>query len=446
MAAAQWVRRTMATRIDVSPDQLASPLRNEADLDPLLDRIGEASYVLIGEASHGTHEFYAWRAALTRRLIEERGFDLVAVEGDWPDCHAVSCCVTGAPSAPDDPLEVLRAFDRWPTWMWANQEVLDFTRWLREHNMSRPEGERVGFYGLDVYSLWESLQAVLHYLREHEPGHADAAMEACRCFEPYAEDPQAYARATRLVPTSCELEVIRLLSDLLNRDTGPADGRDAQFAAEQNARAAVGAEAYYRAMVSGGPGSWNIRDTHMVDTLDRLVEHHARSRPKPVRAVVWEHNTHIGDARFTDMTDAGLVNVGQLVRERHGEDDVALVGFGSHHGTVIAADEWGAPTRRMDVPPARSGSTEQRLHEELSEGAALFVFPEQPSGWLADKRGHRAIGVVYHPDAERWGNYVPTVIGRRYDALLWFDESSALEPLHGVRAHDGEQETWPYGG
>ena len=436
----------MATRIDVSPNRLAAPLREPADLDPLMERIGEAPYVLIGEASHGTHEFYAWRAILTRRLVEEKGFDLVAVEGDWPDCHAVSCCVTGAPSAPADPLEVLRGFDRWPTWMWANQEVLDFTRWLRAHNLTRPEDQRVGFYGLDVYSLWESLQALLHYLREHQPDQVAAAMEAWRCFEPYAEDPQAYARATRLVPTSCELEVVSLLSDLLGRDTGPSDGRDAQFAAEQNARAAVGAEAYYRAMVRGGPDSWNIRDTHMADTLDRLVEHHERTRGRPARAVVWEHNTHIGDARFTDMADAGLVNVGQLVRERHGEENTVLVGFGSHHGTVVAADEWGAPARRMTVPPARGGSTEDRLHETLDADTALFVFPERQSGWLADERGHRAIGVVYHPDAERWGNYVPTQIGRRYDALLWFDESRALEPLHGVRALAGEQETWPYGG
>jgi erythromycin esterase len=180
----------MRSATDLEPDRLALPLRDDRDLDPLLDRIGDARFVLVGEASHGTHEFYDWRARLTRRLVAERGFDLVAVEGDWPDCYAISRCVTGDPEAPADPLEVLQRFERWPTWMWANQEVLDFTRWLRTHNSARPADERVGFYGLDVYSLWESLRAVIGYLREHEPDHVAGALEAWRCFEPYAEDPR----------------------------------------------------------------------------------------------------------------------------------------------------------------------------------------------------------------------------------------------------------------
>jgi erythromycin esterase len=437
----------MRSATDLEPDRLALPLRDDHDLDPLLDRIGDARFVLVGEASHGTHEFYEWRARLTRRLVAELGFDLVAVEGDWPDCYEISRCVTGDPEAPADPLEVLQRFERWPTWMWANQEVLDFTRWLRTHNSARPTDERVGFYGLDVYSLWESLRAVIGYLREHEPDQVASALEAWRCFEPYAEDPQAYARATRLVPTGCELEVVTLLTDLLTRaSTGPEGGRDTQFAAEQNARAAVGAEAYYRAMVRGGPESWNVRDTHMADTLDELVRHHEASRSRPAKAVVWEHNTHVGDARFTDMSDAGMVNVGQLVRERRGEDDTVLVGFAGHRGSVVAGDEWGRPARRMTVPPARAGSTEAMLHEQVPGERALFVFPDEQAGWLAEERAHRAIGVVYSSTAERWGNYVPTVIGRRYDALLWFDESRALEPLGGVRSRGEEMETWPYGG
>jgi erythromycin esterase-like protein len=341
-----------AAPTETEPQELAAPLRAPGDLDPLIDRIGEARVVCIGEASHGTHEYYEWRAQLTRRLIEERAFDLVAVEGDWPDCHAVHCCVTGSESAPEDPLEVLTGFDRWPTWMWANQEVVDFTRWLRKHNLTRGQDERVGFYGLDVYSLWESLRAVLDHLREHHPLHVDAALEACRCLEPYAEDPQAYARATRVVPASCELEVVSMLSSL---------------------------------------------------------------------------------------------NVGQLVRERYGERDSVLVGFGTHHGSVVAAQGWGEPTRRMTVPPARRGSTEALLHDGVGAGSALFVFPEKLPRWAAEERSHRAIGVVYRPDAERWGNYVPTILGRRYDAFLWFDETSGLRPLHGVRAHGEEQETWPYG-
>jgi erythromycin esterase len=429
------------------PQQLAMPLHDHYDLSPLLNRVGDARFVLIGEASHGTHEYYAWRALITRRLIDEKGFSFVAVEGDWPDCYRVNCSVTGAaPNA--EPETVLRAFDRWPTWMWANQEVLEFAQWLRARNATRAPRDRVGFYGLDVYSLWDSLRAVLDYVREHEPQHVDTAMQAWRCFEPYAEDPQAYARATRLVPSSCEDPVVTMLGELLQTAySPPAPQHDARFVAEQNARAAAGAEAYYRAMVRGGPESWNLRDQHMADTLDELMAHHDHPRTKrPVKAVVWEHNTHIGDARFTDMTDAGMVNLGQLVRERHGEDDTVLVGFGSHHGTVIAADQWGDATREMTLPPAREGSTEALLHDELDHPSAMFVFTGEPSGWLAEERGHRAVGVVYHPHAERWGNYVPTVLGRRYDAFLWLDESRALTPLHGVHPHGGELETWPYGG
>jgi erythromycin esterase len=426
----------------------AAPLETSGDLDPLLDRIGEARVVCIGEASHGTHEFYAWRAALTRRLIEERDFAFVAVEGDWPDCHAISRSVTGMPGAPEDPINALAEFDRWPTWMWANHDVLAFTRWLCEGNRDRPVERRVGFYGLDVYSLWESLREVRGYLSEHHPEHLDEALEAFRRLEPYAEDPQSYARATRLIPTDCELEVVSLLSGVLQRHAGDGseDGeRDSAFAAEQNARSAVSAEAYYRAMVRGGPESWNVRDHHMADTLDRLMGHHERLRGGPVKGVVWEHNTHIGDARFTDMTDAGMVNVGQLVRERYGERDTVLVGFASHHGSVIAATGWGDDPQRMTVPAARSGSTEAVLHDLLDVPAALFVFNGKPPGWATEQRPHRAIGVVYRPEQERWGNYVPTVLGRRYDALMWFDETRALDPLRPVEPERGELETWPYG-
>lgn len=418
---------------------LARPMREPGDLDLLIDRIGDARVVLLGEASHGTHEYYAWRAALTRRLITERGFSFVGVEGDWPDCYKVNCSVTLA-SADEDPREVLRGYERWPTWMWANEEVAEFARWLRAHNTGRPPTDRVGFYGLDVYSLWDSLRAILGYLEEHEPQHVKTALAAFRCFEPYAEDPQAYARATRVVPLSCENAVVTMLGDL--RATVASDGgsdRDAAFNAEQNAAVAAGAEAYYRSMVRGGPDSWNVRDHHMADTLDRLLDHHGAG----AKAVVWEHNTHVGDARYTDMGEAGMVNVGQLVRARYGEDDVVIVGFGSHHGSVIAADSWGDQMQRMPLPSARRGSVEAVLHDSLGETSALFVFPRVLPGWLAEERPHRAVGVVYHPGEERWGNYVPTVLGRRYDAFCWFDESRALTPLHDVRSSGAEMETFP---
>jgi erythromycin esterase len=428
--------------------RLALPLDEPHDLDPLLERIGDARFVLLGEASHGTQEFYAWRAALTRRLIAEKGFSFVAVEGDWPDCWAVHRSVTHAPEAPGDPAKVLAGFDRWPTWMWANTEVVRFTRWLRRHNAALPAERRVGFYGLDVYSLWDSLRAVLDYLREHEPEHVEAALRAFRCFEPYAEDPQAYALATHLVPTSCEDPVLVMLRGLRAIREHGADGSpDGRFDAEQNARVAAGAEAYYRAMIRGGPSSWNVRDRHMAETLDQLVAHHTdrAGDGAPVKAVVWEHNTHVGDARYTDMARSGMVNVGQLVREQHGEDDVVIVGFGASEGTVVAARAWGDPARVMTVPPARRGSVEDLIGSAVETDAALFVVPDDAPGWLAERRDHRAIGVVYDPRSEHWGNYVPTVLGRRYDAFCWFRDSRALTPITGSGTLAGEPETWPEG-
>jgi erythromycin esterase-like protein len=411
---------------------LARPLRDPVDLDPLLDRIGDAAIVAVGEASHGTHEYYAWRATLTRRLIEERGFGFVAVEGDWPDCYRVNRSVKLRDGAPADPCDALDAFERWPTWMWANDDVVDFCRWLREFNGGRTTGERVGFYGLDVYSLWDSMHQVVAWLREHEPEHVDAAIRALSCFEPYGEDGAEYAFATRFAPTSCEQAVIDLLGHLAEfrgDDMARGDPED-RFSAEQNAIVVADAERYYRAMVQGSAQSWNVRDIHMADTLDRLFEFAGE------KAVVWEHNTHVGDARATDMAAAGMVNVGQLLRERHGADDVVLVGFGGHRGSVIAGPAWGEQMRRMDVPPARAGSLEALLHDAVGEDA-LFVVPraERPE-WLDRRLDHRAIGVVYQPQRERRGNYVPTVVGERYDAFLYIDNTSALRPLHLERAEE----------
>jgi erythromycin esterase-like protein len=335
---------------------------------------------------------------------------------------------------------VLDSFVRWPTWMWANEEVVAFCEWLREHNAAQPESERVGFYGLDVYSLWGSMSALVDYLQEHEPQHVEAALQAVRCFEPFGEDGSEYAFASRFAPSSCESAVVDLLAQLCHDRSTAVDGDDpeARFAAEQNAAVAAGAERYYRAMVGGSAQSWNVRDLHMQDTLDRLLEHTGG------RAVVWEHNTHVGDARATDMAAAGMVNVGQLARERHGADDVVVVGFGGYRGGVVAGRQWGAPIERMPVPPARDGSLEALLHAQVGADAA-FVFPTtDPPEWLTRRLDHRAIGVVYSPDRERWGNYVPTVLGHRYDAFLYFDDTRPLQPLHLEPEADGEVQTWPW--
>jgi erythromycin esterase-like protein len=413
--------------------ELARPLRGPADLDPLLERAGDARVVAVGEASHGTHEYYAWRAALTRRLVEERGFGLVAVEGDWPDCYRVNRSVKLRPGADDDPRDALDAFARWPTWMWANDDVVDFCRWLRGVNAGRPEDQRVGFYGLDVYSLWDSMHELVGWLREHEPEHVAKATQALACFEPFGEDGAEYAFATRFAPTTCEQTVVELLRHLCEERgrRAPADDPEAHLSAEMNAAVVAGAERYYRAMVGGSAESWNVRDVHMADTLDRLLEHTGG------KAVVWEHNTHVGDARATDMARSGMVNVGQLLRERHAADDVVLVGLGSHRGGVVAGSEWGAQMQRMEVPAARPGSLEALLHEEVGEDALLVWSPGGPRPAALDRRlDHRAIGVVYRPQRERWGNYVPTVLGERYDAFLYLEHSRPLQPLHLERADE----------
>jgi erythromycin esterase-like protein len=423
---------------------LARPLRRPKDLDPLLDRIGEAHYVLLGEASHGTAEYYTWRAALSQRLIQEKGFSFLAVEGDWPDCYQVNRYVKGLPGVGDSAADVLHAFERWPTWMWANEEVVALAEWLRRHNAGLAEEKRVGFYGLDVYSLWDSLYAIMTYLQRVDPTALPDAWRAYRCFEPYGEDVQEYARATAFVPTSCEEEVVDLLTAL--RRKAPeysADGREAFFQAEQNALVVQNAEAYYRAMVRGGADSWNLRDHHMDLTLERLMRYHGPG----AKAIVWAHNTHIGDARFTDMARDGMVNLGQLARERAGEPEVVLVGFGSYEGTVVAGRRWDAPLECMAVPPGRPGSWEEVLHRAGGANKLLLLADVgRRVETFFEPRGHRAIGVVYHPEYERYGNYVPTVLPRRYDAFLYLEETEALHPLHLQPRVDGEvPETFPSG-
>jgi erythromycin esterase len=420
--------------------QLAGGLTDARDFDPVLNRLGDARIVMLGEASHGTHEFYEWRAALTRRLIDEHGFSFVGVEGDWPDCDRVDRSVRCRGDAPEDPRLALEQFDRWPTWMWANEEVVDFCRWLRGHNAGLEPPARAGFHGLDVYSLWESMEEIILHLREHDPDNVGMAVNAYRCFEPFGEDPQNYAMATRFTPHTCEEHVVRLLHAARQR-AGKSGSEE--FDLWQNAEVVAGAERYYRAMVTGGANSWNIRDQHMMDTLDRLLAHYGPDS----KAVVWAHNTHVGDARATDMTRSGMFNIGQLARERYGRDRVALIGFGTYSGTVIAAREWGAPMEEMRVPPSRPGSLEDALHLDAPPQAQLiFPRPGQPRPrLLTDWLDHRAIGVVYRPERESWGNYVPTKLGDRYDAFFWFDRTQAVRPLHLRRVDVREPETFPVG-
>ncbi|UOQ54081.1 erythromycin esterase family protein [Hymenobacter cellulosivorans] len=406
------------------------PLRSATDLDAVLSAIGDARIVLLGEASHGTHEYYTWRAALSKRLIQEKGFNFIAVEGDWPDCFEVNCAIKQDQKEYGTAAKLLQTFNRWPTWMWGNWEIAALIDWLHQHNQQHPMPERVGFYGLDVYSLWESLQEILQFVSKQGDGAVAAAHKAFKCFEPYGDDPQEYAQAVAFVSDDCEDEVTTMLQTLRRQlratKTHAGLDRETAFAAEQNALVAVNAERYYRAMIKGGPASWNVRDGHMMETLTRLLDLHGPDS-KPI---IWEHNTHIGDARFTDMARDNTVNIGQLAREQYGREQVFAVGFGSYQGSVIAGKRWGAPWEVMPVPRATRGSWEELLHNQL-EGENALLLSSELKGTAARQQtfGHRAIGVVYRPEFEQYGNYVPSLMAERYDAFLFLDQTKALHPL-----------------
>ncbi|AKD01975.1 erythromycin esterase family protein [Pontibacter korlensis] len=414
-------------------------ITKEKDLDVLLQEIGDARVVMLGEASHGTSEYYTWRTAISRRLIQEKGFNFIAVEGDWPECYAVNRLIKGYPGSGSKIAEVLEVYRRWPTWMWANWEVAALVEWMREHNNLRMQHEKVGFYGLDVYSLWESLEQILRFLEKNDGQAAEAARIAINCFEPFNRDPQTYAQATAFVPTDCEREVIEMLTKV-QQQRSLSDDPEQDFNTKQNALVAANAEKYYRAMIGGSSNSWNVRDSHMMETLDRLLELHGPN----AKAIVWEHNTHVGDASYTDMADHGMFNIGQLARQKYGRDNVKLVGFGSYQGTVIAGKSWGAPMQKMDVPPAVEGSWEEMLHNMSTDDKIILSKDLKHLPELQERIGHRAIGVVYDPKYEMFGNYVPTVIPERYDAFIYFDETEAVHPIRMKNRGAKEPDLYPW--
>ncbi len=416
------------------------PLHNAKDLDPLLERIGDAHCVLLGEATHGTHEYYTWRSAISQRLIKEKDFDFIAVEGDWPDCYRINRYVKGFDNQEKDAPQILHKFERWPTWMWANWEIAALINWMKRFNAELSPTKRKGFYGLDVYSLWESMDAIVDYLERTDPKAAALARKAIHCFEPFGEDEHKYAREHYSLSESCREPLVQLLSEIRKKATVYDHDPEAGLNAEQNAQIAVNAEEYYSKMMSFNDNTWNLRDTHMMDTLNRLNRFHGPDS----KAIVWEHNTHIGDARFTDMKKAGMLNVGQLAREQRGENDTVLVGFGSYLGTVIAGKNWSAPMELMPVPAARDGSIEEILHNESAENKLLIFDRNNKKERFQRTMPHRAIGVVYNPQQEKYGNYVPTILNGRYDAFIYIDKSMGLHPLH-IKP-DGHQmpETYPF--
>ncbi|TCZ68269.1 erythromycin esterase family protein [Flaviaesturariibacter aridisoli] len=416
------------------------PLNTSKDFNALLADADDRPVVMLGEASHGTHEYYTWRTALSKRLIEEKGFRFIAVEGDWPDCYKINRYVKGYPDAGDSIHAVLRSFDRWPTWMWANWEVAALAEWLRDWNSHRPMEQRVGFYGLDVYSLWDSMRILQEYLEGEDPALAKAIRGALGCFQPYEDNEHAYARAS-LTKHSCRDRVLELLREVREKALQYSEDAEAAFSAEQNALIAVNAESYYRSMMSFDNESWNVRDRHMMETLRRLMDFHGPE----AKGIVWEHNTHIGDARATSMRQAGMINIGQLAREEYGLNRVYLCGFGCYEGSVVAGEEWGAPHEVMPVPEAREGSIEHWLHRESTQSRYLLFNTEDIRALYDQSVQHRAIGVVYDPDRERYGNYVPTVMAERYDAFIFIDRTEALHPLHTHDAANKIPDTYPFG-
>ena len=432
--------------------ETAYPLaRSARDYDPLIGRIGEARFALLGEASHGTHEFYCERAEITKRLIAEKHFAAVAVEADWPDAYRLNRYVRGA-SDDVDAVEALADVRRFPTWMWRNTVVVEFIEWLRAYNDALPAGaEKVGFYGLDLYSLHASMKAVLRYLEKVDPEAAKRARERYACFDHVGEDTQAYGLMTRLnLSKSCEEEVVGQLLELQRRAAGylRRAGRlvdDELFYAEQNARLVKNAEAYYRAVFLEEVSSWNLRDRHMVETLDALVSHLGRKGGR-AKIAVWEHNSHLGDARATEMGQRGELNVGQLTREKYA-DEAVLIGFTTHHGTVTAASDWGKSAERKRVRPALAGSYEALFH---TAGRDRFLLVLNDSEMIAQQLRHpqleRAIGVIYRPETERQSHYFRARLPDQFDAVLHFDETRAAKPLESTaEGETGElPETFPF--
>ena len=431
--------------------EAAHPLEDaERNYDPLINMIGEARFCLIGEATHGTHEFYRDRAEITKRLIKEKGFKAVAVEADWPDAFRINRYVRGM-SDDRNADEALAGFKRFPTWMWRNTVVVDFVEWLREYNESLPDySAKVSFYGLDLYSLYTSIEAVLSYLNKVDPEAASRARYRYSCFEHFRENTQAYGYAANFGMTdTCEREVLGQLLELRRRaaEYASRDGRIAQdefFFAEQNARLIKNAEAYYRTMFRGRVDSWNLRDRHMAETLDALVNH-LSAEGQTAKVAVWEHNSHLGDARATYMAAQGELNVGQLVRQKYGREAV-LVGLTTYTGTVTAASDWDGPAERKRVRPALAESYEHLFHKVGLENF-LLTMREQTSTVLRRPRLERAIGVIYLPQTERQSHYFDASLSEQFDAVIHFDETSALEPLERYALWEtGEPpETFPTG-
>lgn len=416
----------------------AVPLKRASQFNQLLKKMADCKVVMLGEATHGTAEFYQLRRLISQKLMEDHGFRFIAVEGDWPDCWKLNQYIEKS-SSKTSVRKVMQSFARWPTWMWANEETEKLIEWMKEKKKGK-------FYGLDVYSLFESIDAVQNYAKNLDPELAQQIQKAYACFHPYDRNEKAYAKSLVQYPAGCQEEVLSSLRKLLRLrlDQTQADSPDL-FNAQRNAQIVANAERYYRSMIEGTEESWNVRDEHMIQTLDSLFHYHGEGS----KAIVWAHNTHIGDYHATDMVKAGYVNIGGLAREKYGMDNVFLVGFGTYEGEVLAGKAWGSPGEVMKLPEAKPGSYENDFHqvaEKLSADQFFVAFDRSHATSLEKTQGHRAVGVVYETSYERTGhNYVPTSLANRYDAFVFVDHTSALKPIPTAIDRKELPETWPSG-
>ncbi len=449
----------------------ALPLAKDDNLDAVMAQIGDAALVLLGEASHGTREFYRLRADISKRLIVDRGFDAIALEADWPDALQVSRYIAGnreknserkskSSGMPEsvNADQALSGFLRFPQWMWRNTEMVEFVAWLRRHNASRAGAEPVGFFGIDLYSLHKSIDAVLHYLDVHDVQEAARARQRYGCFDPFGPDPQHYGYATSFgMKPDCTRQVVQQLMDLnaaaALQHKAAAGGvldalSDELFYAQQNARVVKNAESYYRAMFQSRDISWNMRDLHMAETLDALRQHISLRKGSAAKIAVWAHNSHLGDARATQMSERGELNLGQLVRQRYPAQDTFLLGLTTCSGTVTAASDWGAPAENKKLVAARPDSIEGLFH---ATGLARFLLPlragDSALAGVGQRYLERAIGVIYRPESERQSHYFHADVARQFDAVIHIDHTNALQPLErSVHwTQEEEAETYPFG-
>ena len=438
---------TIDAELELLPELIRSAVEPLPDIDDpafgaMFDRFGDARVVLLGEASHGTSEFYRARAAISRRLIERQGFNIVAVEADWPDAATIDRYVRHREKREGE----MRAFERFPTWMWRNAEVDDFIRWLRRHNGARSYEQMAGFYGLDLYNLNASMRAVIDFLEKEDPEAAKIARRRYGCMEPWADNPATYGRMAIFEGYArCEVPVMEMMRDLMKRNfEGLSAECDEWLDAAANARLVKNAEAYYRVMYEGAEESWNLRDTHMFETLNQLLE----AKGPDSKAIVWAHNSHIGNAAHTDMGKRrGELNIGQLCKERF-DAKARLIGFGTHTGTVAAADDWDMPMQVKRVRPSLEVSYERMSHDSGLPHFLLDLRAEEIgrdiNEALMEARLERFIGVIYRPETERWSHYSECVLPRQFDGWVWFDETEAVTPLPG-EMRPGEEETYPFG-